>query len=78
MINALECSHRDTCLNILGCVYTNEGRFDRPVECFRKSLEIEPIANAAKWHMRDVDTIKIMTNFIRNDYCQALNTHLLL
>ena len=55
--NRFRCSHRDTCLNILGWVYKNEGRFDRAVECFRKSLEIEPIANAAKWHMRELTEV---------------------
>ena len=56
--NDFRCSHRDTCLNLLGWVYKDQGRIDTAVECFRKSLEIVPVGNAAVWHLRDIDNVR--------------------
>ena len=55
MVNTKEISHRETCLNLLGWVYKDQGRVDRAVECFQTSLEYKPVANAAVLHLRDID-----------------------
>ena len=55
--NRLRCSHRDVCLNILCWMHKDQGRIDRAVECFRKSLEIVPVGNTAVWHLRDIETV---------------------
>ena len=55
MVNTKEISHRETCLNLLGWVYKNQGRVDSAVECFQTSLEYKPVANAAVLHLRDID-----------------------
>ena len=55
VITTGEICHRESCLNLLGWVYKNEGYVDRAEECFRKSLELKPVGNAAFLHMRDID-----------------------
>ena len=49
-----KCSHREACLNILGWVNKDQGCVETAVECFRRSLEIQPRGNAATWHLRDI------------------------
>ena len=56
VINTRDISHRETCLNLLGWVYKEQGRTDRAVQCFQTSLEVRPEHNAARWHMRDIDS----------------------
>lgn len=51
VINTRNISHRETCLNLLGLVYEEEGCDERAVECYEKSLEIKPEHNAAFWHL---------------------------
>ena len=48
----LQCiSHRETCYNVLGCVYKEQGNTVRAIECFKKSIEEKPFCNAAFWHV---------------------------
>ena len=43
--------HRETCLNLLGYVHRDRGEINRAVQCFIKSLETNPLCNAAYWHL---------------------------
>ena len=56
VINTRAISHRETCLNLLGWVYKEQGSTDRAIQCLQTSLEIQPEHNAARWHMRDIDS----------------------
>ena len=56
VINTMDISHKETCLNLLGWVYKEQGRTDRAIQCFQTSLELRPEHNAARWHMRDIDS----------------------
>ena len=44
-------SHRETCLNLLGLVYNEQGNAERAKRCFTESLQIKPQCNAASQHM---------------------------
>ena len=44
-------SHKYTDLNLLGWVYTEEGKLNRAYECFKKSLHFRPQQKAAIWHI---------------------------
>ena len=50
-INKRNVSHAETCQNLLGWVYKEQGHIDKAFECFRKSLKIQPFHNAAVWHV---------------------------
>ena len=52
--------HRETALNLLGWIYKERGRVDSAVECFRKSLTIQPTHNAAFWHLRDIENVLLI------------------
>ena len=43
--------HLDTSYNLLGWVFKDRGDVTRAVECFRKSMRLEPMLNAAYWHL---------------------------
>ena len=43
--------HLDTSLNMLGWVFKDRGDDDRAMECFQKSMKIQPTYNAACWHL---------------------------
>ena len=43
--------HLDTSLNLLGWVYKDRGDVDSAVDCFIKSMTIQPTYNAAFWHL---------------------------
>ena len=43
--------HLDTSYNLLGWVFKERGDIARAVECFQKSLRVEPEFNAAYWHL---------------------------
>ena len=43
--------HLDTSYNLLGWVFKERGDVARAVECFQKSLRVEPVFNAAYWHL---------------------------
>ena len=43
--------HLDTSYNLLGWVFRDRGDVARAVECFKKSLTVEPVFNAAYWHL---------------------------
>ena len=43
--------HRETCLNLLGYVHRDRGEINRAVQCFDKSLQTNPLCNAAFWHL---------------------------
>ena len=43
--------HRETALNVLGWVYEQQGRLDKAIACYRTSLQIKRVHNAAFWHL---------------------------
>ena len=43
--------HVETALNLIGHVYVKKGWTKLARECFRKSLTIRPLHNAAKWNI---------------------------
>lgn len=51
LLNKETPSHRETCLNLLGWAHKERGRVDLAVQCFQKSLKLEPMFNAAFWHL---------------------------
>ena len=51
LLNSKTVCHRETCLNLLGYVHTYRGEINRAVQCFIKSLETNPLCNAAYWHL---------------------------
>ena len=44
-------SHKATALNILGWMYKNEKQYEMAIDCYVKSLSIQPKQNAAKLHI---------------------------
>ena len=42
--------HLDTSYNLLGFVFKDRGDVTRAVECFQKSMRVQPTFNAACWH----------------------------
>ena len=50
-LNSKTVCHRETSLNILGYVHKDRGEINRAVQCFIKSLETNPLCNAAFWHL---------------------------
>ena len=52
--------HRETAWNLLGWINKERGRVDSAVECFRKSLTIQPTHNAAFWHLRDIENVLLI------------------
>ena len=51
LVNTQGVSQRETCYNILGWVYKEQGNTARAMECFKKSTEEKPFHNAAFWHI---------------------------
>ena len=51
LLNSNTVYHRETCLNLLGYVHRDRGEINRAVQCFVKSLETNPLCNAAFWHL---------------------------
>ena len=51
LLNSKTVCHRETCLNLLGYVHKDRGEINRAVQCFIKSLETNPLCNAAYWHL---------------------------
>ena len=51
LLNSKTVCHRETCLNLLGYVHRDRGEINRAVQCFIKSLETNPLCNAAYWHL---------------------------
>ena len=51
LLNSKTVCHRGTCLNLLGYVQNDRGEINRAVQCFIKSLETNPLCNAAYWHL---------------------------
>ena len=51
LLNSKTVCHRETCLNLLGYVHRDRGEINRAVQCFIKSLETNPLCNAAFWHL---------------------------
>ena len=49
LLNSKTVCHRETCLNLLGYVHRDRGEINRAVQCFIKSLETNPLCNAAYW-----------------------------
>ena len=43
--------HKETSLNLLGWVYKDIGNTQKAVDCFVKSLKLQPENNAAYWHL---------------------------
>ena len=51
LLNSKRVCHRETCLNLLGYVHKERGEINCAVQCFIKSLETNPLCNAAYWHL---------------------------
>ena len=51
LLNSKTVCHRETCLNLLGDVHKDRGEINRAVQCFIKSLETNPLCNAAYWRL---------------------------
>ena len=51
LLNSKTVCHRETCLNLLGYVHRDRGEINRAVQCFGKSLQTNPLCNAAFWHL---------------------------
>ena len=51
LLNSNTVCHRETCWNLLGYVHRDRGEINRAVQCFIKSLETNPLCNAAYWHL---------------------------
>ena len=51
LLNSNTVCHRETCLNLLGYVHRDRGEINRAVQCFDKSLQTNPLCNAAFWHL---------------------------
>ena len=51
LLNSKTVCHRETCLNLLGYVHKERGEINRTLQCFIKSLETNPLCNAAYWHL---------------------------
>ena len=51
LLNFKTVCHRETCLNLLGYVHRDRGEINRAVQCFDKSLQTNPLCNAAFWHL---------------------------
>ena len=51
LLNSKTVCHRETCLNLLGYVHRDRGEINRAVQCFDKSLQTNPLCNAAFWHL---------------------------
>ena len=51
LLNSNTVCHRETCLNLLGYVHRDRGEINRAVQCFDKSLQTNPLCNAAYWHL---------------------------
>ena len=51
LLNTKTVCHRETCLNLLGDVHKDRGEINHAVQCFIKSLETNPLCNAAYWHL---------------------------
>ena len=51
LLNSNTVCHRETCLNLLGYVHKDRGEIHRAVQCFDKSLQTNPLCNAAFWHL---------------------------
>ena len=51
LLNSNTVCHRETCLNLLGYVHRDRGEIDCAVHCFDKSLQTNPLCNAAFWHL---------------------------
>ena len=51
LLNSKTVCHRETCLNLLGYIHRDRGEINRAVQCFDKSLQTNPLCNAAFWHL---------------------------
>ena len=51
LLNSNTVCHRETCLNLLGYVHRDREEINRAVQCFDKSLQTNPLCNAAYWHL---------------------------
>ena len=51
LLNSNTVRHRETCLNLLGYVHRDRGEINCAVKCFDKSLQTNPLCNAAFWHL---------------------------
>ena len=51
LLNSKTVCHRETCVNHLGYVHRDRGEINRAVQCFDKSLQTNPLCNAAFWHL---------------------------
>ena len=50
----IQISHRETCINLLGWVFKEQGLLAQAEYCFRTSLKVKPYCNAAFQHMVDL------------------------
>ena len=50
-------SHKETCWNLLGWVYKEQCYPDKAMECYKKPLEVKPHCNAARLHIKELESI---------------------
>ena len=55
IIETRDVSHRDTCLNLLGWVYKQQSHTQKAIDCFKRSLKISPLHNAAHMHLKETE-----------------------
>ena len=51
LANANGISHTETCYNLLELVHKEQGDSVRSMECWKKSIKVKPLLNAAFWHI---------------------------
>lgn len=59
ILNTRNISHRSTCLNLLGWVFSEQGCVNRAVQCFELSLNIKSHPNAAYQHIKDLSNTEV-------------------
>ena len=59
LLNKQDTSRREMCWNILGCGYKEQCYPDKVIECFLKSVEVKPDCNAARLHIKDLESVGI-------------------
>ena len=57
--------HKETAYNILGWIHWDNGRIDIAVDCFQKSMALQPTHNAGLWQLASILSAVINTVFLR-------------
>ena len=51
LLHDSDLGHRETALNLLGWIHRRAGNTNEALRCFKRSLDIQPLHNAAVWHV---------------------------